>query len=87
VDGSSNPLPPNAHFTTIDWGDGTAIQSPPFTVDGGGYATHTYAAAGTFAPQVTFVSDQEAETSITITVAATQEDLDALNAAEEDATE
>jgi hypothetical protein len=87
VDGSSNPLPPNDHFTTIDWGDGTAIQSPPFTVDGGGYATHTYAAAGTFAPQVTFVSDQEAETSITITVAATQEDLDALNAAEEDATE
>jgi hypothetical protein len=81
VDGASTPLPPDQHFTSINWGDGTAVQSPPYTVDGGGYATHAYAAAGSFTPSVVFASGQTTNTTIDVTVAATQEDLDAYNAA------
>jgi hypothetical protein len=71
------------HFTSIDWGDGTAVQTPPFTVDGSGHVTHVYAAAGVFNSQYTFVTGATSglNSTVTTTVVATQEELDVLNAA------
>jgi len=75
------PMPPDANFTSINWGDGTAVQSPPFTVDGGGYATHVYTVAGPYTAQVAFVDGSTENGAVTVTVAATQEELDAYSAA------
>jgi|GEM_PF-3358482 len=80
IDAGGNALPPDEHFTSVNWGDGTT-QPPPYTVDGNGYATHSYAAAGTFTIGVTFQNAQSGATSTTVTAVATQEELDAFNAA------
>jgi hypothetical protein len=80
IDLAGTVLPADEHFASINWGDGTT-QPPPFTVDGGGYATHTYAAAGTFTVSATFINNQSGLTTVPVTAVATQEELDAFNAA------
>jgi hypothetical protein len=79
-----DPMAPDEHFKSIDWGDGTAVQTPPFTVDGGGYATHVYPTAGVYnALRFIFADDTTVSGMVTVNVAATQEEYDALIAAYE----
>jgi hypothetical protein len=80
--GPPAPGGPNAHIVSIDWGDGTAVQHPPFTIDGSGYATHVYASTGVFNSQYEFVSGGQTglNATVTATVVGTQEELDEANA-------
>ena len=80
------PLPPDEHFQSIDWGDGTAVQTPPFTIAGTPPdATHIYTAAGQFYPRPIFADGSTSSTSVDVTAAVfdTQEELDAYVAAYE----
>lgn len=73
---------PDKHFVSVDWGDGSPVQTPPFTVDGSGYATHVYPVVGTYNVQIEFLGGQQSglNTGVTTTVVATQEELDSANA-------
>jgi hypothetical protein len=83
IDGYQGPvLPPDSHYATIDWKDGSPVQSPPYTVDGGGFATHVYNATGTFVLEIAYFNGQMTSggLNVTATVVGTQEELDAYNA-------
>jgi hypothetical protein len=58
---SGPPLSPEAHFTSLDWGDGT-VETPPFTIDSNGFATHTYTTAGNFDTDAFFLDGKESGT-------------------------
>jgi hypothetical protein len=53
------PLSPDTHFTSIDWGDGSPVQTPPFTLDSDGFAIHVYNAAGEFDTDAFFIDGKE----------------------------
>jgi hypothetical protein len=81
IDGYQGPaLPPDSHYKSIDWADGSPVQHPPYTVDGGGFATHVYATAGQdYLILIEYFNGQLSSGSLDVTVSVfeTQEELDA----------
>ena len=61
------PIPPDTGFTSLDWGDGTPVEYPPFTVDANGFATHVYTAVGNFDTDAFFADGTESGTLALVT--------------------
>ena len=72
LEDSGGRLPSADYTVTIDWGDGTATSSGSINGSGEVVGSHTFAAAGSYSPQVTVVDKggQRAQTTATIDVAA-----------------
>jgi hypothetical protein len=60
------PLSPDTHFASIEWGDGSPVQTPPFTIDSEGFATHVYNAVGEFDTDAFYIDGRETGTLVMV---------------------